>query len=169
MSSVGDCRCPWVLSFVHMVIVCGAGHCRLWAWSLFVGLGIVICGCGHCSWAWAVIRRCRVVVGGCWVSLRGAQLSFGGGRCRSCLPRCCSWVAGCRLWSACHHLWVVGWWWIPLQVVHVIRGWGADVPWMVVVVQAWGPPFCRVLVVLCHLCGCCEKGMGNGGVLTSTT
>ena len=42
------------------------------------------------------------------MSLRGAQLLFGGGRCHSWVPRCCSWVAGCPLWAACHHLWVVG-------------------------------------------------------------
>ena len=84
------------------------GRCRVWARSLFVGLGVVVSGRGRYSWGWAVICGCCVVVGGCWVSLRGTQLSSGGGRCRSWAPRCCSGVAGCRLWAACRHLWVVG-------------------------------------------------------------
>ena len=32
-----------------------------------------------------------------------------------------------------------------------------------------GPPFCRVVIRLCHLCGCCEQGMKNGQVLTRMT
>ena len=76
---------------VGAVVVRGAGRCRLGARSLFVGLG-----CRY-SWGWAVVCGCRVVVGGCWVSLRGARLSFGGGRRRSWAPHCCYWVACCRL------------------------------------------------------------------------
>ena len=32
-----------------------------------------------------------------------------------------------------------------------------------------GPPFRRVVVRLCHSCGCCEQERNNGQVLTRTT
>ena len=63
-------------------------------------------------------------------------------------------------------------WWIHLRVVQVVRGWGlmfvggADVRGRWLSFRHGGPPFRRVVIVLCRSCGCCEKGMGNGGVLT---
>ena len=57
-------------------------------------------------------------------------------------------------------------WWIHLRAVHVVCGRGADVRGWWVSFRRGGPPFRRVVVVLCRWCGCCEKGMANGRVLT---
>ena len=43
---------------------------------------------------------------------------------------------------------------------------GADVRGRWLSFRHGGPPFRRVVIMLCRSCGCCEKGMGNGGVLT---
>ena len=71
--SLRGLSCPGRLPLVSGGSSSSAGHrgrCRVWAQSLFVGLGVVVSGRGRYSWGWAVICGCCVVVGGCWVSLR---------------------------------------------------------------------------------------------------
>ena len=64
LSSVGDHRCPWALSFVGAVVVHGAGRCRLGARSLFVGLGYRLWVPCHCWWVLGVVEGRLAVVWG---------------------------------------------------------------------------------------------------------
>ena len=90
-----------IISEWGVIVICG---------GLLLPLSVVICGHGCCLWGWAVVCGHCVIVCGCWVSLRGTRLSFGGGRC--------------HLW---HHIVVLGWVGIISWPVIVIHMWGAAV------------------------------------------
>ena len=87
---VGARLCSWQGHCVWVLVISG---------GLLLSLGRVVCGRCHCLWGWVVICGYHVIVCGCWVSLWGARLLFGDGRCHLWASGCCSWVVDCHLWA----------------------------------------------------------------------